>query len=199
MKNKIFTSLVISLFLFPGIKAQTEKGKFLLGGNTSLSISNVEGKMEGSEPQKNTIVKLMPGISYFVADNFSVGIAGMYDYQSVNIGADVSLLTDFRYYLSKSRVKPYLKINAGYRNGNKQIASWQYEYDASVHGLVAGGGLGTAFFLSDNISLDVTGQYFFSKLNDLGDGYFDSSTNSSFKIKTTNQEFRLFVGLSFYL
>ena len=197
MKTKTIIITLIFTFYLSGIAAQTEKGRFLIGANSSLTFASVKGEVLGIKTDKIQTVKVMPSASYFVFDNLSAGLALEYDYQSTDIGASVSVLTDFRYYLTRSMVRPYLKANIGYINTNKQILGHQYEYDASLHGLRVGGGAGVAFFLSNSISLDITGQYFLNKLNDLSDGYFDKNNNSSHKVKTTTQALNLFVGLSF--
>ncbi len=199
MKAKFITTILMCIIALAVVEAQTEKGKLLIGANTSLSISNVDGGVTGAEDtEKITSVKLQPNISYFIFDNFSAGIAGIYDYQTTYDGADVTIMTDFRYYFTDSRVKPFAKINAGYRNRDMQIIGTHYRYDTSAHGLILGGGLGLAFFLNNNISLDITGQYFLTKLNDMGDGYRKDGDTNSYKIKTTTQDLRLFVGMSFY-
>lgn len=199
MKTKAIIITLIFTFYLSGIVAQTEKGRFLIGANSSLTFASVKGEALGVKTDRIKTVKVMPSASYFVIDNLSAGLALEYDYQSTNIGASVSVLTDFRYYLTRSVVRPYLKANIGYINTNKQIIGHQYEYNASLHGLKVGGGLGLAFFLSNSISLDLTGYYSLNKLNDLSDGYHDKTNNSSHKVKTTTQALNLFVGLSFYI
>lgn len=199
MKTKAIIITLIFTFFLSGIAAQTEKGRFLIGANSSLTFASVKGEALGINTEKIKTVKVMPSASYFVFDNLSAGLAMEYDYQSTNNGASVSVLTDFRYYLTKSVVRPYIKANIGYINTNKEILGHQYEYDASLHGMRVGGGLGLAFFLSNSISLDLTGYYYLNKLNDLGDGYFDKTNNTSYKVKTTTQALNVYVGLSWYI
>ncbi len=199
MKTKLLTTILLLIIATSGIVAQTEKGKFIVGANSSLTMTNVNSSMTGEETIKTTTFKLMPSASYFLFNNFSAGLAVGYDYNSAETGADVSVLSEFRYYFTKSIVRPYVKANLGYTNINKDILGHQYEYNASLHGIKLIGGAGIAIFLRDNISLDITGQYTLRRLNDLGDGYFESSSNKSYKVKTTTQGLGANVGLSFYL
>lgn len=199
MKRKTFISIVMCAITFASVVAQTEKGRFVLGANSSFTVAETNGETFGEKADNITTIKFMPSASYFLFDNFSTGLAVGYDYQSSVTGADVSVLSEFRYYITKSIVRPYVKANVGYTNINKDIIGHQYEYNASLHGLKVIGGAGIAVFLKDNISLDITGQYTLCKLNDLSGGYFESSTNKSYKVKTTTQGLNLFFGLSFYL
>lgn len=199
MKTKFIATTLLLFIAISAVMAQTERGRFIIGANSSIVLSDVRVKFTGQETDKTTIFKLMPSAGYFLFDNFSVGLSIGYEYQSSNIGAELSALSEFRYYLTSSIVRPYLKANIGYLNIDKSIIGHQYDYDASMHGLKVIGGAGIAIFLRNNISLDLTGQYTLNRLNDLGDGYYESSSNKSFKVRTTTQGLGGFVGLSFYL
>lgn len=199
MKRKTIISIIMCVIAFANVVAQTEKGKFVLGANSSFSVAETSGETVGEKADNITTIKFMPSASYFLFDNFSAGLSVGYDYQSSKTGADVSVLSEFRYYITESIVRPYVKANVGYANVKKDIRGHQYEYNANLHGLKVAGGAGIAIFLKNNLSLDITGQYTLHKLNDLSDGYFESSTNKSYKVKTTTQALNLFIGLSFYL
>ena len=65
--------LILSIALLSGVafttQAQTEKGKFILGGNASYSTSKTDA--EGAKASHN--FSIVPNVGYFVNDNIAVG------------------------------------------------------------------------------------------------------------------------------
>lgn len=65
--------VILSIALLSGIafatQAQTEKGKFIVGGN--VSYNTVKSTMEGAKASHN--FSIVPSAGYFVSDNIAVG------------------------------------------------------------------------------------------------------------------------------
>ena len=181
MKHKTILAIAIIMTVAcSNTFAQTEKGNFILGGNTSFTIThnNVETL---DEKEKITNIMLQPYAGYFIFNKFSAGLSVDYDYSSTIKIADVSVLTDFRYYFTNSSVKPFVKLNAGYSNQFLDAGYYPHEFRSSAHGLKVGAGAGIAIFFKDNMSIDITGQYFYSNLQRVGGGtygdLYDTSRN----------------------
>ena len=68
MKSKLFIMAALCAIAFKS-NAQTEKGKFLLGGSVNFGTSNNENE----NPAKRTSFGLAPRVGYFVSDNWAVG------------------------------------------------------------------------------------------------------------------------------
>lgn len=199
MKHKTILAIAIIMTIAcSNTFAQTEKGNFILGGNTSFTIThnNVETL---DEKEKITNIMLQPYAGYFIFNKFSAGLSVDYDYSSTIKIADVSVLTDFRYYFTNSSVKPFVKLNAGYSNQFLDAGYYPHEFRASAHGLKVGAGAGVAIFIKDNMSIDITGQYFYSNLKRVGGGTYGDLYDTSRNFKAKVDELRLFIGFSVYL
>lgn len=195
MKHKIiFAIAIIIMIAYTDIFAQTEKGSFILGGNTSFAITQNNSETSG-EKTKVTNIILQPYVGYFLFDKFTAGLSVDYDYDSSIKNADMSILSDFRYYFNNSNVKLFMKLNAGYSNQLLQLGYYPSPaaYKSTAHGLKLGAGAGVAIFFKDNMSIDITGQYFYSNLKRMYGG------TDNERIKQKIDELRLFIGFSVYL
>lgn len=65
--------LILSIALLSGVafttEAQTEKGKFIVGGNASYNTS----KLDADNAKASHNFSIVPNVGYFVSDNFAVG------------------------------------------------------------------------------------------------------------------------------
>ncbi|MEA5081755.1 MAG: hypothetical protein VB024_09060 [Dysgonamonadaceae bacterium] len=197
MRNKyIIVTIFVFFCTFSTIQAQTEKGKFMIGANTSLDVSSIKVSTSSSSSSNQTTVNFEPRASYFLFDNFSAGLSFDISYQGSGYG-EASLLSDFRYYFTGKKVRPFVKANIGYRNTQRQVYYPEMHYSFDLDGLTIGGGMGFAFFVSDNISIDLGAQYFHSDLDQVGKEYlnvYDQRVYSKAKLNDIN----MFVGLSMY-
>ena len=199
MKHKTILAIAIIMTVAcSNTFAQTDKGNFILGGNTSFTITHNNVETLG-EKAKITNIMLQPYAGYFIFNKFSAGLSVDYDYSSTIKSADVSVLTDFRYYFTNYSVKPFVKINAGYSNQFLDAGYYPNEFRSSAHGLKVGAGAGLAIFFKDNMSIDITGQYFYSNLKRVGGGTYGDLYDTSRNFKAKVDELRLFIGFSVYL
>lgn len=199
MKHKTILAIAIIMTVAcSNIYAQTEKGNFILGGNTSFTITHNNTETFGDKV-KMTNIMLQPYAGYFILDKFSAGLSIDYDYSSSIKNADMSVLTDFRYYFTNSSVKPFVKLNAGYSNQLLDVGHYPVEFRTNAHGLKVGAGAGVAIFFKDNMSIDITGQYFYSNLKRVSGGTYGDLYDTSRNFKAKVDELRLFIGFSVYL
>mgnify|MGYP001156478654 CR=1 FL=1 len=199
MKHKTIVAIaIIMTFAWSNIFAQTEKGNFILGGNTSFSVTHNNTETFG-EKAKMTNIMLQPYAGYFIFNKFSAGLSIDYDYSSTIKSADVSVLTDFRYYFTNSSVKPFVKLNAGYSNQLLDVGHNPVSFRTNAHGLKLGAGAGVAIFFKDNMSIDITGQYFYSNIKRVAGGTDGGFYDTSRRLKAKVDELRLFIGFSVYL
>jgi hypothetical protein len=79
MKNFKTASIAVVLFCsFTTLNAQTEKGTFLLGGETKLNFSSVSSKFESDDVNEDlgkiTTLEFSPQIGFFVIDGLALGM-----------------------------------------------------------------------------------------------------------------------------
>ncbi|SKB37602.1 Outer membrane protein beta-barrel domain-containing protein [Parapedobacter luteus] len=82
--KKLFLTLSAAIAVTFVANAQTEKGKFILGGNVSYDYTSVKDADIDSHS-----LGIIPSVGYFVSDNFAVGTGIGYAYEKNTAGADV--------------------------------------------------------------------------------------------------------------
>lgn len=80
MKKLLLSLIAVSALAFTS-QAQTEKGKFMLGGNAEFN--SVKSDAEGAKA--NTSFSVIPNVGYFIADNIAIGTGVGYS-QTKSIG-----------------------------------------------------------------------------------------------------------------
>ena len=156
---------LIFLFIAGMLAAQTDKGKYLIGGNADLS-----------EALLNTTstfnLALSPSFGVFAAKNFAIG--GIYSFgvnsvRSRNSNGSYTTSTVFqplvgpflKYYIGKKQLKGVVSVNAGYTvytrlrsTSNSNSGTSITNYDGFAVGWLAG----MAYFFNPHVSLE-TGLY----------------------------------------
>ncbi len=173
MKQTFFYCFLITAFLSTGVKtyAQTEKGKILLGGQSSLEFTSFSSKWEtdsgSGDNGKTRALDITPQVGYFIANNFAVGLEMPYNYSKEIDGDDSYTTSSFtvvpfvRYYFGKSNLKPYLHGGIGPGWGKTEIdynsisdPNFVFDPNFSTHLLAYELGGGIAIFLNDLVSLE---------------------------------------------
>ncbi|HBG39830.1 MAG TPA: hypothetical protein DDZ96_08505 [Porphyromonadaceae bacterium] len=199
MKSKIFIVLLMTLILSATLSAQTEKGQWIIGGNASLDVTYTEGGLSNQSGKSGyTVLNITPEAGYFVFDNFSAGLSGNYAYRWDFESEDMTLLSQFKYYLSQSNCRPFVKANVGYRYASIYGNDGSLFNSKDMGGVVFGGGIGCAFFVSRTISIDLGVQYLHSHLTQMGNTY-DLETDRTFDFTANKNDVNVFVGFSLYL
>lgn len=172
---------MIALLLFSTITfAQTEKGRFTVSGRSSIDFSYSNTKFEGSGIPDNTATgdtysfNITPAVGYFVLDDFAVSLQTSY---AINNGNTESQMSQFAimpgviYYIpTGSIVRPFLQVGGGYVNiSTKTPLTSGGKATNSFNGYTLAGGIGIAFFVKENIAIELSGQYATVKTSFSGD------------------------------
>lgn len=143
------------------ISAQTEKGKWLLGGNSSVSYTSTKTTFEfdGEEAgdQDSSIFTINPEVGYFVMDNLSVGLG--VGFSSTKVGeskASTAIVTPNATYFFEAgdNLKPFVSLGAGLASTSAGDDDSQKSSGLAIRGL---GGL--AYFVSESVSVNFLVQY----------------------------------------
>lgn len=100
MKKLLLSLVVVSAMAFT-TQAQTEKGKFIVGGNAAFDTN----KSDADGAKSNTSFKIVPSVGYFVGDNIAVGtgVGYSYDKQVGKLENQAFVVSPFgRYYANLS-------------------------------------------------------------------------------------------------
>jgi outer membrane protein len=169
MKKFKTASIAVVLFCsFTTLNAQTEKGTFLLGGETKLNFSSVSSKFESDDVNEDlgkiTTLEFSPQIGFFVIDGLALGmeLPIMYSLEKSEnedkyTSTSLAFTPFIRYYFGKGKIKPYLHGDVGFGNLKMKyednLSGTTSENAASLFLYEMGGGL--AIFLNDKVSLDI--------------------------------------------
>jgi hypothetical protein len=165
MKRILFI-LAVSLFAV-GAMAQTEKGKFRLGGDLDLSFLNTKLDVEGAEATNSFNLGVDAG--YFVIDNLSVNAGLGFGY--AKDGGDDDASTEYAFALG-ARYYLQSKIFFG---GDFDLFTLKYG-DNSATGTGFTPQIGYAWFVKDNVAIEpaigyrlgLTNKDDFTKFNGFG-------------------------------
>ncbi|MCE5177641.1 MAG: porin family protein [Porphyromonadaceae bacterium] len=164
MKQKISVVAVLFCLFSTFITAQTEKGKFSISGRSSIEGAYFSNRVYGDNISigdreamdvDGYSFSITPSLSYFVIDNVSIGGQATFsiadgDYQSKT--TEFILMPTVAYYFpTKKMIRPFVALGAGYANVSMESMSFS--------GFNWAGGIGAAFFLSNNISIDLMAEY----------------------------------------
>lgn len=216
MKKIILAS---SLITFGTMTAQTEKGTFMITGQTGLGFtsSTVKFEYQGQEidgPKTNSF-NISPSVGYFVIDNLAIGLdidyktattkQEIYISESLTTGAvstvnskstlsTIFIMPNATYFFSKGKARPYLSASAGIAQIKQDVNSSGTLLDGNTLSGYNNKNNGFVWSGSGGIAYFVTNTICF----DLGLGY----TKYSYKdegIKTKTGTFGANIGISVFL
>jgi outer membrane protein len=194
MKKLLLAAFAV--FAFTSVDAQTEKGNWVFGGNTSLSFASTKAKVEvdGNEVDgdlTSTVFSVTPSVGYFVIDNLAVGLdLSFTSNKNDNGDTDVttssfSVLPMGTYFFDAGEsFKPYVGAGVGLIS----TSSGDEDINKSS-GLAIRGKGGVAYFLNESIALDFSVQYLNSSQK--------NKENSD--VVTKNSSFGVGFGFSIFL
>ncbi len=137
--------------------AQTQKGKWIVGGGIGFSSMSTTDKYNGSNISETTIT-LSPAFKYFVVKNLAIGAA--LSYLSISeTGSSNGSIYEFNpliryYFVPLGRNGSKLFAEASYTFGNSNSG----DYDAHISGY--GIKSGPAVFLNEHTAIEFTLGYF---------------------------------------
>jgi outer membrane protein len=186
MKMKSFIPTLLLMFFCSSVFAQTNKGNFVLSGNTNLNVlfSNTSVGTDSIETGKikDNQFAFTAAAGYFLIDNLTAGISatysydyttskpGMYGESSVGtITQAFTIMPQVNYYLPvQGKLKPFVGIGVGYL--------WLEQKDSRVNenenkvysmsGTSLSGGAGLSYFINQSVSFDLGFQYYHNHLKD---------------------------------
>jgi len=183
---KSFIPTLLLMFFCSSVFAQTNKGNFVLSGNTNLNVlfSNTSVGTDSIETGKikNNQFAFTAAAGYFLIDDLTAGISatysydyttskpGMYGESSVGtITQAFTIMPQVNYYLPvQGKLKPFVGIGVGYL--------WLEQKDSRVNenenkvysmsGTSLSGGAGLSYFINQSVSFDLGFQYYHNHLKD---------------------------------
>ena len=158
-KITILSALIFCISLIAN--AQTEKGRYMVGG--SVGFSSTKDKIESSgssfDGNKNTNINLNPTFGLFVADGIVAGTGlNVFSFKTENDAGTSSstnsgfTLTPFGRYYHESGLFGHLNFEIGSGKVKVEDPSFPSESKDSIFGWKLGGGY--AFFLNNNIAVE---------------------------------------------
>lgn len=142
--------------------SQTEKGKWIVSGSSSLTFLNQKFSMDGEELSKTENFNINFGGGRFIIDNLALVASCTYTSQSKD-DVDVSnsvVLAGLQYYINLGE-KTKLYGEAGIGSMSLKVD------DESESGFSYGLGGGLAIFLSEKVALNLGINYIGSKIEEV--------------------------------
>ena len=157
MKKVILTAIAVLGCTFAN--AQTEKGKLLVSGATSIGFGSFNSKFKPENGQtqdglKTSSFNIKPAVGFFAAENFMLGLAVDFEtttqkFDSFNeTSSSISVIPQAAYYFGKSNVKPFLNAGLGI------VSVSDRNFDDPLSGTVWAINGGIAYFVSKSVSFD---------------------------------------------
>jgi outer membrane protein len=179
-KRFLLAALLFSVI----ITAQTEKGTFMISGETSLGFNSTTVKYKNAgnttDGPKTSSFNISPSFGYFIIDNLSLGLD--FNYKTLTTKQKIltlnpdgingmivdekitqntlSIIPTATYFFSKGKARPYINAGIGYgntkqKNNYSDLSAEVSNYSTSNNGLVWGFGGGLAYFISKTVSFDL--------------------------------------------
>ena len=157
--KKLLLSLVAVAGLVYGANAQTEKGKFILGGNVGFNSTKVE-----TAAKADVSFSIVPSVGYFVGNNFAIGTGVGYNYNKTVSSFrenQAFVVAPFgRYYVGLSdQFKFFGQLSVPMAFGNNKIVDAQGNVGAKTETTTNIGvniAPGFAFFPTKRIGIEVS-------------------------------------------
>ncbi len=151
--------------------AQCEKGKIMVGGESSLSFTSLSHKLKDDNGSVNdgstTNIDFTPQVGYFIMDGLAVGLALPISYENdeaQNGNKDKTttfIMAPFvRYYFGSSSLRPFVQGAVGFgslTNKEERVGNPVVETKASIFMWDIAGGV--AYFFNEHVSVDAALSY----------------------------------------
>ncbi len=155
MKKNMIIIAILLMFSITSF-AQTEKGKFMIGGNASFA------KIKQFEYKANEF-NISPLGGYFIVENLAVGVGLDYTLHKSKSskGESIAVMPFARYYFGKyDKLRFFGHAGMGLASGRvKGTVVNDRNYSYSSRKFTYKGGIGAAYFFTKNIALEGMLQY----------------------------------------
>ena len=171
--KKLFLTLTAVAALTAALQAQTEKGKFIVGGQVGFEST----KTKDTDNKANSF-SINPTVGYFVSDNWAVGTGIGYNWSKTETSADNSLKTDAfkvapfaRNYVGNGQFKYFTQLSVPMTWGKATAETAGVEAESKFERYGAELAPGFAFFPTSKVGIElkVRGLYFESEKNKTAD------------------------------
>lgn len=172
MKKVLLTLTAVTTLVFAS-QAQTEKGKFLVGG--SIGFENT--KIKDSDVKGNAF-SINPSVGYFVSDNWAIGTGVGYEWGKVETAKDNNVKTDAfkvapfaRNYVGEGQFRFFSQLSVPMSFGKNTTEEAGAKTEAKYQNIGVELAPGFAFFPSSRVAIElkVRGLYFESHKNKASD------------------------------
>lgn len=178
--------LLIQIYSLMSLKAQTDKGNYLFGGQYTLVFSN-KNINDGSFATKQSTFEISPKIGYFIFNNIPIGLAFRYSYlneiynQKTNTTTSFSLIPFVRTYFGNAKFKPYLHFGFGVGNEDNKSKDQQFLYNTYSKIFIYQLHTGLGIRLNKYILFDLGIGYDYETINHISGKYktYDKGINST--------------------
>ncbi len=160
--------------------AQTEQGKFVIGGSSDLSFISTSSEVDGNDAGDSSEFEFSVDGGYFVIDNLAVGLGVDLAFgKEEEPGFEEEKSTTFlvgpfaRYYFLEDKIRPFAQGSVAFGKNKTEAGSNEFKSDAFAFGFDAG----VAIFLNDNISIDAALGYARTKISPDVEGARDLEAN----------------------
>ena len=208
MKRFSLIAMIVLIANVSVLKAQTTKGKYLVGVSSAISASgesnsfcsmgystsktNYGSSKSTSNKQWSLGANASPKLGYFVVDNLALGLNVSVWAQHTNVNNDYSVNSSLvgagpfvRYYLASEKIKPFFEIGGYYgQYGSKYLKSSFSNRLSSIVNVDCAAGL--AFPIGDKVNFDLQLNY---------DYYYNKQIiNNPVKVRTNTSTVGLKLG-----
>lgn len=207
-KRRLFIPMIILTFTsLMTLKAQTEEGKFLIGGSGNLNFSSLNTKWKtdynNGDFGKSINLDINAQAGYFILRNCAIGLLVPYSHlKQIDPGesddftykeSSISFIPFLSIYFGKSKIKPFIYGGIGPGKGStKYLDQGSSIVSIPVHITAYEVGTGLGLFINQFISLDLGLGYASAKKK-----WVDRNTNMNWQ--TTAKGIGATIGFSFYL
>lgn len=197
MKKKRNLLIIVACLIAGTLNAQTEAGKILVGGSTSLGFDAVTYKYKSDDGDgtdgKGINFNLSPEAGYFVMDGLAVGLA--FDFSVSTFKADGTEFKNsastvvaspfVKYYYGTSNIKPFASASIGF-GGITFKDKFDETTETEKTGVFGFGlGVGAAMFMNDNVAFELGVGFNSASLKEKDDNdnnYRDITSNVGFQV-----------------
>lgn len=155
MKKLFLLTFLLAAF---AMNAQTEKGTWMIEGDTNLTFAGSAVEDEFDNETSIGTFAFKPAVNYFIADNLAVGLGLEFsstatevnDFESTS--GTFALMPQASYFFGNSKTRPYVGLELGYMSTSTDNDNGD---EATFTGFGFGLNGGVAIFLSDSVSLNI--------------------------------------------
>ncbi|GAB3779254.1 hypothetical protein GCM10028818_29520 [Spirosoma horti] len=200
--KSIVCTLAFIVLGFSTVKAQTEKGRWMVGaqvGNFQYSTQNGYNSFSGS---------LSPSAGYFVANNLLIGTGVPLSLTTNNYsgpGGDVrnrstgiGLSPYVRYYVGSNKLKPYVGVSYAYSSTRQRTDMGYQTLKSNGFTSTVSPTVGVAYFINRSVAINVGLNYIWTRFDNGSPGY-DGSGNPIENITSTSKYLSLSIGFQIFL